>query len=521
MADIVLINPRFETSYWGLEYALPILGSKAIVPVAGLPLLAALTPSEHHITIIDENVEPLDFERCAGADIVGITGMIVQRQRMRTILVELKQRGAFTVVGGPWITVREDYFGALADVIFVGEAEETWPRFLREWASGQHERRYEQAGQTDMSTVPTPRFDLLDMDQYAFGSVQFSRGCPFTCEFCDIIVTFGRQPRLKTSAQVIAELEALLAHGKRDAFIVDDNLVGNKKAIKPVLRDLIAWQEGNGYAMSFFTQASLDLADDTELMQMMVDANIDTVFVGIETPNEAALRETKKLQNLRHGGGTLLDKIHRIQAAGMEVWGGMILGFDSDDESIFDAQRQFMREARISNAMVGMLTAIPKTPLHARLAAEGRLDLADEPAYGTNVIPLKLDREAMCVGYVSLLRDLNDPDAYFGRLDALYLDAHLSQQQTRIRYQRAHPVARLMLNLRLLTEAAVIVGRLMHHVPDPSLRREYLRRMLAVLRRRPEPDVLQTYAIKCAMHYHAHTMIQGMLANGGPITNSF
>ena len=521
MADIVLINPRFETSYWGLEYALPILGSKAIVPVAGLPVLAALTPSEHHITIIDENVEPVDFERCASADIVGITGMIVQRQRMRTILVELKQRGAFTVVGGPWITVREDYFGALADVIFVGEAEETWPRFLLEWAAGQHKRRYEQGGQTDMSTVPTPRFDLLQMDQYAFGSVQFSRGCPFTCEFCDIIVTFGRQPRLKTSAQVIAEIESLLGHGKRDAFIVDDNLVGNKKAIKPVLRDLAAWQEGNGYAMSFFTQASLDLADDAELMQMMIDANIDTVFVGIETPNEAALRETKKLQNLRQGGGTLLDKIHRIQAAGMEVWGGMILGFDSDDESIFDAQRQFMREARISNAMVGMLTAIPKTPLHARLAAEGRLDLADEPAYGTNVIPLKLDREAMCVGYVSLLRDLNNPDAYFGRLDALYLDAHLCQQQTRIRYQRAHPVARLMLNLRLLTEAAVIVGRLMRQVPDPSLRREYLRRMLAVLRRRPEPDVLQTYAVKCAMHYHAHTMIQGMLANGGPITNSF
>ncbi len=236
MADIVLINPRFNPSYWGLEYALPLFGKKANLPVACLPLLAALTPPGHTITLIDENVEPLDFDRLARADIVGLTGMIVQRRRMRAILIELKKRGAFTVVGGPWVTVREDYFDSLANVIFVGEAEDTWPRFLEEWAAGTHGTRYEQDAKTDMTRVPVPRFDLLKTDAYLFGSVQFSRGCPFQCEFCDIIVTFGRRPRIKTAAQVVAELEALRKRGIVIAFIVDDNLIGNKQAIKPILR---------------------------------------------------------------------------------------------------------------------------------------------------------------------------------------------------------------------------------------------------------------------------------------------
>ena len=520
MADIVLINPRFEPSYWGLEYALPVIGVKAVLPVACLPLLAALTPREHKVTICDENIEPIDFERCARADIVGVTGMIVQRGRMKAILAALKERGAFIVVGGPWVTVQEDYFGALADVVFVGEAEQTWPRFLAEWASRQHSRRYEQAEKTDMTTVPAPRLDLLRMSAYAFGSVQISRGCPFTCEFCDIIVVFGRRPRLKGSAQVIAELEALLALGKRDVFIVDDNLIGNKKAIKAVLQDLVAWQRATGYKMSFFTEASLDLADDAELMQLMVDVNIDTVFVGIETPNDAALRETKKLQNVR-SGGSMVEKVHRIQNAGMEVWSGMILGFDSDDASIFEAQRRFIRDARIVHAMVGMLAAIPRTPLHARLAAEGRLDRSDEPAFGTNVIPLQIDRAALRDGYLAVLRDLHEPAEYFGRLDALYLDAGLNLQRTRQRYLRTHPLKRLVLSLRLLGSALWIFTGLMRHVPDPNLRREYRRRLWRVVKHRREPLILQTYTIKCAMHYHVHTMVRQMLVEGQKITNSF
>src|SRR3954454_24778578 len=231
MADIVLINPKFEISFWGLEYALQLLGKRANMPVAALPLIAALTPTHHRVTIIDENVEAIDFRRCEEADIVGVTGMIVQRQRMRELLADLRRRKCFTVVGGPWVSVSETYFDNIADVIFIGEAEETWPRFLDDWEKGHAQRRYIQQEKTDLQTIPPPRLDLLKMNRYAFGSVQFTRGCPFTCEFCDIIVIFGRRPRLKTSEQVLIELEALRAQKLSLVFIVDDNLIGNKKAI--------------------------------------------------------------------------------------------------------------------------------------------------------------------------------------------------------------------------------------------------------------------------------------------------
>src|SRR3954469_15171482 len=395
MAHIVLINPRFEPSFWGLEYALDLVGPKAILPVAALPLLAALTPAEHHVELLDENVEPIDYDRCARADIVGLTGMSVQRFRMLEIIDELKRRGCFVVVGGPWATVQEDDFNHLVDAIFVGEAEMTWPQFLRDWAAGQHLRRYEQSERTDMTQVPVPRHDLLKMKRYALGSIQFSRGCPFTCEFCDIIVTFGRKPRLKTSDQIIAELEALWrVHGVETVFIVDDNLIGNKKAIKAILRAVLAWQQAHDYPLMFLTEASLDLADDRELMALMSEVNIRIVFVGVETPNEASLRETEKLQNLRKGG-SIVEKLHRIQEAGLEVWSGHILGFDHDGPDIFERQITFIEQARIITAMVGMLSAIPKTPLHARLAREGRLDASHRPDHGTNVIPLGLGRDQL------------------------------------------------------------------------------------------------------------------------------
>jgi len=519
MAHIVIINPRFETSYWGMEHALPLFDVKANLPVACLPLLAALTPAEHTITLVDENIEPIDYGLCERADIVALTGMIVQRFRMTEILTELKRRNCFTVVGGPWVTVKEDYFGNLVDVSFIGEAEETWPRFLLEWQQGSHARRYEQTDKTDMSTVPVPRFDLLKMDEYAVGSIQFSRGCPFTCDFCDIIVVFGRKPRIKTSAQVIAEMEALLASGMDTAFIVDDNLIGNKKAIKEVLRDVVAWQERHHYPMTFLTEASIDLADDAELMQLMVDANIRVVFIGVETPNEEALRETKKLQNLRKGG-TMLDKIHAVQQTGMEVWCGMILGFDSDDATIFDAQRVFIKDARIVNAMIGMLAAIPKTPLYARLAKEGRLDHDDPPAFGTNVIPLNLSRETLRDGYLSVLSDLHEPGAYFDRLDALYIDARIEPESTRLRHLRRHPLRLLALNATWALEAIGIFIRLMRRVKEADLRATYRRRLLKLLWYRRSPVILQIYAIKCAMHYHAHIMVQQMRTGGG-IVNSF
>jgi radical SAM superfamily enzyme YgiQ (UPF0313 family) len=521
MADIVLINPRFEISFWGLEYSLPFIGKRANVPVACLPLLAALTPPEHTVTLIDENVEAIDYERCVRADIVGVTGMSVQRFRMKEILTELRRRGCFTVVGGPWVTVQEDYFDGLADVIFIGEAEETWPRFITEWLQGLHQYRYEQAERTDMTTVPVPRFDLLKMRHYLFGSLQFSRGCPFQCEFCDIIVTFGRRPRIKTSAQIIAELEALLAQGKRVCFIVDDNLIGNKKAIKEVLREVIAWQEKNGYPMYLITEASIDLADDPELLQLMVDANIGTVFVGIESPNEESLRETKKFQNVR-AGGTLLEKVHRIQDAGIEVTCGMIIGFDNDDRTIFDAQRQFLRKSRIPSVMLGMLLAIPKTPLHARLAAEGRLDPSDTSEFGTNVIPLNFDREEMTEGYIQLLNDLYAPEAYFERLNDLFFRSKLhDRSRAANRYLRRHPWRWMLIKASLLVAGAAYFAKLMTGIPEASLRREYRRQIGRLLRVRRDPGIVLFYIHKCAMHYHAYTMARRMVSRRIQVCNSF
>ena len=519
MVDIVLLNPAFDVSFWGMEHAMPFFGKKATLPVACLPLLAALTPGGHRVTLIDENVEPLDFDRIARADIVGLTGMIVQRFRMREILAELKRRGAFVAVGGPWITVSEDYFGDLPDVIFVGEAEETWPRFLDEWQRVEHARRFEQAERTDMTTVPTPRFDLLRMRDYMFGSMQFSRGCPYQCEFCDIIVTFGRRPRLKTSAQVIAELEALRAQGVFIAFVVDDNLIGNKKAVKLLLRDLVGWQRAQGYPMRFFTEASLDLAEDAELLELMVEANFGAVFIGIESPNEASLIETRKVQNVRKNR-TMLERVHAIQAAGLEVWSGMILGFDNDDASVFDAQRDFLRDARITHAMVGMLTAIPKTPLHARLAREGRLDPDDAPAFGTNVIPLGMSREALRDGYVQEMVDLYSPENFFGRVDDLYLTQRAPFFAAMHRYHRHRPWRRAGEAAKDFGRAAGLFARLMRGVPDPALRREYRKRVLGMLRARPDPQLLFLYTVKCAMHYHHYRMANEMAANR-TVVNSF
>lgn len=520
MADIVLVNPRFDVSYWGLEHALPLLGKKANLPTACLPLLAALTPSEHRVTLVDENVHPLDFDRLARADIVGLTGMSVQRRRMTEILSELKRRGVFCVVGGPWVTVREDYFGDLADAIFIGEAEETWPRFLPAWSAGLHQPRYEQAEKSDMTRVPTPRYDLLDMRQYLFGSVQFSRGCPFQCEFCDIIVTFGRRPRLKTSEQVIRELEALWKQRMLIAFVVDDNLIGNKAAIKAVLRDVAQWQLRNGYPLMLFTEASLDLADDPELMQLMTEANFFSVFVGIETPNEESLRETKKYQNLRTER-TLVEKIHAIQAAGLDVWCGLIVGFDHDDASVFDLQLEFVNRSRISHAMMGMLSAIPKTPLHARLAAAGRLDEESEGEFGTNVIPQLLSRQELRDGYLRLQQDLHEPEVYFDRLDRLFLHGNFQFCQPRAAWRRRHPWHWLRGNAGDALKAAGVFLRLMTRIPDADLRRQYRRRVLRMLRSRPDPAVLFAYVLKCVMHYHHYTMSRQMSTCESQLVNTF
>ena len=520
MADIVFVNPAFETSYWGLEHALPFFGKRANVPPASLPLLAALTPAEHQVTLVDESIEELDFDRLAQADIVGLTGMSVQRSRIREIMRQLKQRDTFAVVGGPWVTVEENYFDGLADAIFVGEAEETWPRFLDEWQHGRHSRRYEQTASSDMTVVPTPRFDLLNMQQYMFGSLQFSRGCPFQCEFCDIIVTFGRRPRLKTATQVFAELEALRAQKTEMVFVVDDNLIGNKKAIKVLLCEVIDWQRKNGYPLMFFTEASIDLAEDAELMQLMVEANFVSVFIGIESPNEESLVETKKFQNVRKGN-SLVDQVITVQRAGLDVWCGMIIGFDHDDSTIFSAQEEFLGEARIAHAMIGMLHAIPKTPLYDRLAGEDRLDVDEDNAFGTNVIPLRMSREELTDGYTQLMQKVYSPESFFQRLDDLFFDDDFHFATARARYWRSHPFRWFKSQSLNLLRFAGVYSRLMRFVQDEALKAEYRRRIGRLLKKRRDPAVLFSYVVKCAMHFHHHRLANAMSRSEKKVVSSF
>jgi radical SAM superfamily enzyme YgiQ (UPF0313 family) len=333
-------------------------------------------------------------------------------------------------------------------------------------------------------------------------------------------VTFGRKPRLKTTKQVLAELDAMRDQGMRIVFIVDDNLIGNKKAIKELLKEVIDWQERNAYALTFFTEASIDLADDAELMDLMVQANIVAVFVGIESPNEESLRETKKFQNVR-SGGTMLEKVHRIQDAGMEVWCGMIIGFDNDDSSIFDLQTRFVQEAKIANSMTGMLHAIPKTPLHARLAAEGRLDPSDAPEFGTNIIPMKLGREELRDGYIKVMNDIYEPDMYFERLDALFLTGNLTVGRGRSNWWKKHRFEQIKTESIFLVQGLGLFARLMNGVTEKPLRQRYRQQLWKFLKQRRNPGTMLLYVMHLTMHYHAYTMSKQMQAGKSPVYNSY
>lgn len=512
MADIVIINPKFDTSFWGMEDCIGLLGKRANLPVSCLPLLASLVPDHHDVTLLDENVEEIDYGRIARADLVCLTGMNIQAERMVDILTKAKELGKMTVVGGPLATVYAHKIEGLADVIFIGEADDTWPQFLQEWEEGRHADRYEQKEKTDVTKLPTPRVDKVKASQYMFGSMQISRGCPFTCEFCDIIITFGRKPRIKTSEQIIAELESMRKAGFRIIFIVDDNFIGNKKEIKPVLRDIIAWQEANGHPLVLFTEASLDLAEDAELMELMGQAGFQSVFVGIESPNEESLLETKKVQNVRERAGTMLDRIDRIHEHGLEVWCGMILGFDNDDKSVFRAMPQFLRDARIGNALIGMLYAVPTTPLYARLKQEGRL-ASDEDlkAYGTNIVPMQMTQGELRDGFVDVMQTVYSADEYFSRINALYKDANFKFAVHGLDYWKKNPRAERRRWIANYARFAFVFSRLMRKVNKKELRKRYRAEILELVRKRyKEPHILFIYSIKVAMHYHFQAVCETM-----------
>jgi radical SAM superfamily enzyme YgiQ (UPF0313 family) len=384
---------------------LPALGKRCIFPNLSMPTVAGLTPREHEVTLCDENVEEVDFD--VDADIVGITGYIIHRERMLELIDGFRARGRFVVVGGPYASLCPEELRGRCDVLFVDEAEETWPQFLRDYEAGAWQAEYLPADKPDLTAAPMPRFDLLQVDRYHALTIQFARGCPFNCEFCDIIVVYGRRPRAKSVPQMMAEIAECHRLGARQVFLVDDNFIGNKKLAKELLRAIAAWSEENGHPIHFNTEVSLNVAQDDELLALMRAAHVTTVFIGIESPRPASLAESHKTQNLR---GDLVANVRRVQSYGIQVQAGMIVGFDHDDESIFDEQLRFIQEARIPVSMTGMLQALPKTPLHARVAAEGRLlgESAGDQFVLSNILPHGMSRLELYRGYRRLVTKLYD-----------------------------------------------------------------------------------------------------------------
>jgi radical SAM superfamily enzyme YgiQ (UPF0313 family) len=418
---VLLAYPEFPTSYWGFQYGLPLTGRKATLPPLGLITLAALLPREWELRLVDLNVTRLRESQLKWADAVFVGGMRVQAPSIHEVVRRASAAGRRAVVGGPAPTTAPAEF-ADADVIFQGEAEGRIDELL---AALQTTRTVRLAPRADsdrpsMQESRVPRFDLLDLRQYASMSVQYSRGCPFSCEFCDIIEIFGRRPRVKTNEQVFAELDALLQLGYRGSvFFVDDNFIGNKPAVKGLLPDLARWQQQRGYPFELYTEASVNLASDETLIASMVQAGFTAVFLGIETPSPETLAATNKQQNTRLDLGLAVE---RLTGAGLEVLGGFIVGFDGDGPDVFESQLRFISSLPIPLAMVGLLTALPGTALWRRLEHEGRLRaLSSGDQFGRTNFEPKMDEETLLRGYAELLGQIYTPQAFYQRCEA-YVD---------------------------------------------------------------------------------------------------
>jgi radical SAM superfamily enzyme YgiQ (UPF0313 family) len=422
--NILLVYPEFPDTYWSFRHALIFEGKRSAFPPLGLLTISAMLPESWERRLVDMNVRPLDQADIEWADIVFTSAMIVQKESLERVVRLCKASGKRVVVGGPYVSTSAEHLPE-ADHIFVGEAETTLPEFLRDLERGETRPVYKAAERPALVATPVPDFRLAQLNRYSAMSVQYSRGCPFNCEFCDIIEIYGRVPRTKTNEQMIAELDALLAVGWRGlVFIVDDNFIGNKKNVRVLLPDLVAWSDRHGRPFSFITEASVNLAEDDALLEMMRRANFRRVFLGIETPVEESLKEAQKGQNTRRD---LLESVRKIQSYGMEVMAGFIVGFDSDPTDIFDRQIDFIRESAIPLAMVGLLTALPDTQLWRRLKGEGRL-LEDSTGNNTdcslNFVP-RMDASLLIEGYKKILRTIYSPAEYYQRaLDCL---AHLTQ----------------------------------------------------------------------------------------------
>jgi radical SAM superfamily enzyme YgiQ (UPF0313 family) len=412
---VLLVSAATPDTFWSYKHVLSFISRKACFPPLGLLTVAAMLPKHWDLKLVDLNVTSLTDAQLAWADYVFVSAMLAQVGSAREVIARCSKLDKPVVAGGPLFTTGHAGFPTVKHFV-LGEAEDIMPELVADMLSGDLKEFYRCEKRPDIRQTPVPRWDLIKFKHYALMPLQFSRGCPFNCEFCDIIVMNGRVPRLKTNEQMIRELDSLVDAGWTDPiFIVDDNFIGNRAKVKAFLRELIAWEQRRGIRFQFTTEASLDLADDPVLLELMVRAGFKKVFVGIETPQEDSLLECAKIQNAKRD---MLTAVKTIQKSGLEVMGGFIIGFDSDRPNIFERQIKFIQEAGVVTAMVGLLQALPGTRLFSRLKQEGRI-LHD--ASGNNVeaslnfVP-KLDREVLIEGYRSLVKRLYTPRMYYRRI---------------------------------------------------------------------------------------------------------
>ncbi|HEY82002.1 MAG TPA: B12-binding domain-containing radical SAM protein [Dehalococcoidia bacterium] len=413
---ILLVYPQYPDTFWSFKHALKFISKKAAFPPLGLLTVAAMLPEEWEKKLVDMNVTALADADIEWADYVFISAMVVQRDSVKEVIARCQKLDTKTVAGGPlFITEYREFAGM--DHFVLGEAEITLPSFLEDLEKGEAHHLYASNQRPDITETPLPLWSLINMKNYSSMNVQYSRGCPFNCEFCDIIILNGHKPRTKDKAQMLAELEALYRQGWRGGvFIVDDNFIGNKKKLKSeILPAIIEWRKRKKYPFVLSTEASINLADDEELMRLMVDAGFNTVFIGIETPNEESLEECAKSQNQNRD---LVASVKKIQNYGLEVQGGFIVGFDSDPLSIFKSQISFIQKSGIVTAMVGLLNAPPGTKLYRRLEKENRLTKAptgNNTDCSLNFIP-KMNYETLINGYKHILNTIYSPGPYYERV---------------------------------------------------------------------------------------------------------
>jgi radical SAM superfamily enzyme YgiQ (UPF0313 family) len=414
---VLMVYPEFPDTFWSFKHALPFQGKRSAYPPLGLLTVSAMLPANWERRLVDLNIRRLKDSELDWADVVFFSGMMVQGPSMKEHIERAKGRGRRTVVGGP-ISSAHDPDISGADHVVEGEAEDVLAELAADLERGEAKPFYKSNLLPDLTKVPPPHLHLANLRRYSSMAVQFSRGCPFTCEFCDIIEIYGRRPRTKTPDQIIAELEQIYRLGWRGpVFLVDDNFIGNKKCVKALLPRLVEWMRNHKFPFSLFTEASLNLAEDPELLRLMREAHFTRVFLGIETPVVESLKETTKFQNLRKN---LLESVRSIQARGIEVMAGFIVGFDNDPKDVFDRQIQFIREAAIPLSMVGLLNALPNTQLWRRLKAEGRLlkeSLGNNTIADLNFIP-KMDTQELIAGYRKILQTIYSPQEYFERASA-------------------------------------------------------------------------------------------------------